>query len=113
MAKKDYVPGQIAQKSPWATTLKARIATDGPTIGLSPSDITEVQGACDNVVSGVNDIDAANTAKEAAMGTANHKIHDAETIFVNILSAEKLTVLIQTTSDSILVWWVTKTVLTL
>jgi len=73
----DYVPAQNAKKSPWATTLKGAIATDGATVGLSPADITEVQAAADDIVDGVNEIDAATAVKESAVDAATVKINSA------------------------------------
>ncbi len=73
----DYVPAQNAKKSTWAATLKTAIVTDGPTVGLSPADVTEVTNAATDIVNGVNEIDAAITAKEAAVDAATAKINNA------------------------------------
>ncbi len=78
MPKQDYVPSQNSKKSPWATQLKTAIATDGPTIGLTLIEVTDTQTACDNIVSGVNEIEAAIAVKEAAVDAANVKIRTAE-----------------------------------
>lgn len=66
MAKKDYVPLKDAQKIPWATNLKDKIATIGPTLGLSPGDVTDVQSACDVIIANINGIEAARQVFEHA-----------------------------------------------
>ncbi len=78
MSKRDYIKKKNSEKAIWATTYKARIATDGATLGLTAGEITTEQTRAQNIVDGVGEIDAAVTAKESAVGTATTKISDAE-----------------------------------
>lgn len=77
MAKKDYVPRQNGDKTAWATNLKNKIPTDGPTIGLDGTEVSNIQTAAQDIVDGVNEIEAAITAKEAAVNAATTKIQNA------------------------------------
>jgi hypothetical protein len=70
MSKKDYVPRQEPDQIPWSSTMKTKIAVHGATVGLSPGDITTVQGNCDTVKS---TIEAFNTATQVYQAAANTK----------------------------------------
>ncbi|MBL0309949.1 MAG: hypothetical protein IPP77_09805 [Bacteroidetes bacterium] len=77
MAKrKDYVPSKNGDKTAWATNLKNKIPIDGPTIGLDGAEVSSIQTAAQDVVDGVNEIEAAITAKEAAVDAATTKINN-------------------------------------
>jgi hypothetical protein len=69
MAKEDYVPSREPEQSTWAGTLKTNIAIHGATVGLSPADITEVQGDCDTVKKSIEDFGLATQAYQSASNT--------------------------------------------
>ena len=68
--KKDYVPSKNGDKIAWANNLNGKIPTDGPAVGESAGDITEVQSACDEVVKQVNAIKDAKTTYQNAVKAA-------------------------------------------
>lgn len=81
MAKRDYVPSREPEQIPWSVNLKIKIATHGATVGLSPDDITTVQGNCDTVVNSVEifeqakrDFQEASNKKEALKTPAINSI---------------------------------------
>lgn len=89
MAKKDYVPRQNGDKTAWATNLKNKIPTDGPTIGLDGTEVSNVQTAAQDIVDGVNEIEAAITTKEAAINAATTKINNGLKVIRPIIKRGK------------------------
>ena len=66
-----YFPHEIAKQRAWLVNYRAQIAIDGPSVGLSPSQISDEQGYCDAMI---KEIDAADAMQVAV--TAKNKERD-------------------------------------
>jgi hypothetical protein len=70
MSKKSYLPYTNDGKSTWAATYKTNVATDGPTCGLTPVEVTAQQTAAQGIVDEIKNIKDAKAAYESALATA-------------------------------------------
>ncbi|MFN2621757.1 MAG: hypothetical protein ABR611_02835 [Chthoniobacterales bacterium] len=67
----DFIPPGDDAKRTWATTFKAKIATNGAAVGLAPADITALQNLCDAIIGRIDDKQAKRNAWQAAVTAAD------------------------------------------
>ncbi len=68
---KDFVPSSDAQRIPWFTNLKDKIAQFGPALGLTAVEISSVQGNCIACIAKINAAAAAKTSLASAIKVKN------------------------------------------
>ncbi len=66
----DYIPSKEAEKRDWYGNLKTEVGTNGAALGLTATEITDVQTTCSTNVAS---IDASNTAQTAAKAAKTAK----------------------------------------
>ena len=73
---KDFFSLADDPMSGWATNFKTQIPIIGPSVGLSSTQITDLQSSCDNIIN-------ALSAKKAAKNEYAQKVDDAANIIAN------------------------------
>jgi hypothetical protein len=89
MAKRDYVPNRDGDLLPWSANLKTKVATHGPAIDMSATEITDVQTACDTITARINAKAAARTTYENAISAAEAAIQVAIKMIRNRIGKAK------------------------
>jgi hypothetical protein len=67
----DFIPRSDAQRIPWLTNLKDKIAQFGPVFGLTTAEISSVQANCTTCIAKINAVAAAKTALASAVTSKN------------------------------------------
>ncbi|HEX7414271.1 MAG TPA: hypothetical protein VF411_09515 [Bacteroidia bacterium] len=74
-----YIPTTRGVRRPWAANLKTQLTVDGPLLGLSATETTDLQAALTTYTNAENDVDAAELVvknKRAAAATAKTAMVD-------------------------------------
>jgi hypothetical protein len=86
----DYIPRKEAEKVPWNNNLKAKVETLGAALGLSDTDITDLQDACTKSYEDIGDYGTAKKRlpiKPKQIGTKGLPMVKKK--FANMLGNEK------------------------
>ena len=67
----DFIPAGDDARKTWATAFKAAIATHGPTVELTPAEITASQAKCDAIIGRIDDKTAKKNAWQASVADAD------------------------------------------
>jgi len=67
----DFIPAGDDARKTWATAFKTRIATHGPTVGLTPAQVTAVQNKCDAIIGRIDDKTAKKNAWQSSVAAAD------------------------------------------
>ena len=62
----DYIPSKDSEKTGWNNNLSTKIVTEGPALGLSAAEVTQVQTICTANNAAIKASDDAQTAAKAA-----------------------------------------------
>jgi hypothetical protein len=69
MGKKYYLPKAIGALLIWLINLKSKIAVHGPTLGLNPAEIGEIEAKIDNVTGKINTAEQSMETAKAMLPT--------------------------------------------
>lgn len=67
MAKQDYYPGKLGDQKNWLFNYRNQISTHGPTLGMTPGEVTNNVTAADNQITLVDNAITAENAFKAAI----------------------------------------------
>lgn len=73
----DFVPSSDAELVTWATNIKDKIASEGPTLGLTPEAIDEVTVWCDVMIKAITIADKSRTTYESLAADKKVKVADS------------------------------------
>ncbi|MCX6209918.1 MAG: hypothetical protein NTZ59_10615 [Bacteroidetes bacterium] len=74
----DFIPGKEADKREWCNNLKTEVGINGATLGLSATEITDVQSTCTDIVTKIDASNAAQTAAKTAKTAKDTSIATGE-----------------------------------
>ena len=67
----DFIPAGDDPRKTWATAFKAAVATHGPTVGLTPAQVTAAQAKCDAIIGRIDDKTAKKNAWQSSVAAAD------------------------------------------
>jgi hypothetical protein len=67
----DFIPAGDDARKTWATAFKTKIATHGPTVGLTPAQVTAAEGKCDAIIGRIDDKTAKKNAWQSSVAAAD------------------------------------------
>jgi hypothetical protein len=70
----DYIPNKESELLVWAQNYKSTIPSAGVSLGLTPTEISDEQTLCDNLINSINNVQAAKAATASAIALKNEEL---------------------------------------